>query len=115
MWNNAVRHSRRECLRLTAGVAAYASAAGILRAQTYPARPVHIIVGFPPGGAADITARLIGQWLSERMGQQFLIENRHGAGTNIATEAVERKAPEGKKILLESAAKKDKETLYKRR
>jgi len=60
----------------------------IARAETYPSRPVRIIVGFPPGGAADVTARLICQWLSERLGQPFIIENLSGAGTNIGTEAV---------------------------
>ncbi len=114
MWNKAVRRSRRECLRLAAGVAAFASAAGLARAQTYPARPVHIIVGFPPGGAADITARLIGQWLSERMGQQFLIENRPGAGTNIATETVVRAAPDGYTLLLVSVANTVNASLYER-
>ena len=64
----------------------------IARAQAYPTRPVRIVVGYAPGGAGDISMRLMGQWLSERLGQQFIIENRTGAGTNIATEAVVRAA-----------------------
>jgi tripartite-type tricarboxylate transporter receptor subunit TctC len=65
------------------------------QAQAYPARPVRLIVGFPAGGAADITARLMGQWLSERLGQPVVIENRPGAGTNIGTEAVVKASPDG--------------------
>ena len=80
---------RRNFLHLAAGAAALPMAS-IARAQAYPTRPVRIVVGFPPGGGADITARLIGQWLSERLGQPFIIENRPGAGSNIATEAVVR-------------------------
>jgi tripartite-type tricarboxylate transporter receptor subunit TctC len=69
-------------------------------AETYPTRPVRWIVGFPPGGTFDIVARLLGQWLSERLGQQFIIENRPGAGTNIGTEAVVRARPDGYTLLL---------------
>ena len=86
---------RRYFLHLAAGAAALPAMSRIARAQAYPTRPVRIIVGFPPGGAADILARLIGQWLSERLGQPFIIENRSGAGSNIATEAVVRAAPDG--------------------
>src|SRR5882724_5394294 len=85
---NAMKLPRRKFLRLAAGAAALSAAARIATAQTYPARPVRIIVGFAAGGAADIAARLMGQWLSERLGQPFVIENRLGAGGNIATEAV---------------------------
>ena len=85
---------RREFLHLAAGAAALPAVSRIARAQAYPSRPVRIIVGFAAGGAPDILARLIGQWLSERLGQQFLIENRPGAGGNIGTEAVVR-APAG--------------------
>ena len=76
-------------------------------AQAYPARPVRIIVGFPAGGATDIIARLIGQWLSERLGQQFIIENRPGAGSNIATEAVVRAPPDGYTLLLVGRDERD--------
>ena len=86
---------RRQFLHLAAGAAALPAVSRIARAQTYPTRPVRIIVGFSPGGATDIVARLIGQWLSERLGQPFVIENRPGAGSNIATEAVVR-APAGR-------------------
>jgi tripartite-type tricarboxylate transporter receptor subunit TctC len=91
---------RRQFLQLAASAAALPSVSRIARAQTYPARPVRIIVGFGPGGPQDITARLIGQWLSERLGQQFVIENRPGAGTNIATEAVVRAPPDGYTLLI---------------
>jgi tripartite-type tricarboxylate transporter receptor subunit TctC len=83
-------------------------------AQPYPAKPVHIIVGLPAGGSADITARLIGQWLSERLGQQFLIENRPGAGTNVGTEAVVRAAPDGYTLLLVLTTNAINATLYER-
>src|SRR5262245_10384498 len=91
---------RRNFLHLVAGAAALPVVPRIAWAQAYPSRPVRIIVGLPIGGSADITARLIGQWLSERFGQQFLIENRPGAGTNVATEAVVRAAPDGYTLLL---------------
>src|SRR6266550_1251180 len=86
---------RRNFLHLTAGAAALPAVSRIARAQAYPSRPVRWIVPFGPAGATDITARLIGQWLSERLGQQFVIENRPGAGGNIGTEAVVRAAPDG--------------------
>ena len=86
---------RRNFLHLAAGAAALLTVSRIARAQAYPTRPVRIIVGYPSGGSNDIIARLIAQWLSERMGQQFVIENRPGAGTNIATEAVVRAPPDG--------------------
>jgi tripartite-type tricarboxylate transporter receptor subunit TctC len=86
---------RRQFLHLAAGAAALPAMSRIAKAQAYPARPVRIIVGFPPAGGADIVARLMGQWLSERLGQQFIIENRPGAGGNIGTEAVVRAPADG--------------------
>ena len=86
---------RRKFLRLAAGAAALPAKSHAATAQAYPTRPVRIIAGFPPGGFTDTTARLIGQWLSERLGQQFFIENRPGAGGNIAAEAVVRSPPGG--------------------
>ena len=91
---------RRTFLHLAAGAAALPAVSHIAWAQTYPTRPVRIVVGFPPGGGADITARLIGQWLSERLGQPFIIDNRPGAGSNIATEAVVRAPADGYTLLL---------------
>jgi tripartite-type tricarboxylate transporter receptor subunit TctC len=86
---------RRNFLHLAAGAAALPFAPHVARAQAYPSRPVHLIAGFPPGGVVDVFARLIGQWLSERLGQQFVIENRAGAGGNLATEAVVKALPDG--------------------
>ena len=80
-----MKFTRRRFVILAGAAAAAPPAA---RAQAYPARPVRLIVGFPAGGAADVTARLISQWLTERLGQAFVVENRPGAGTNIGTEAV---------------------------
>jgi tripartite-type tricarboxylate transporter receptor subunit TctC len=91
---------RRTFLHLAAGAAALPAVARIARAQAYPSRPVRIVIGFPAGGGADIVARLNGQWLSERLGQPFVIENRPGAGSNIAAEAVVRAAPDGYTLLL---------------
>jgi tripartite-type tricarboxylate transporter receptor subunit TctC len=91
---------RRGFLRLTAGAAALPFTPHVARAQAYPSRPVRIIVGFPPGGAFDLAARIIGQWLSERLGQPFVVENRTGAGGNLATEAVAKASPDGYTLLL---------------
>ena len=93
-------HHRRQFLHLAAGAAALPAASRIAMAQAYPSRPVRLIVGFPAGGGADIVARLIGQWLSERLGQPFVIENRPGASSNIAAEAVVRSPPDGYTLLL---------------
>jgi tripartite-type tricarboxylate transporter receptor subunit TctC len=90
---------RRQFLHLTAGIAALPAASRITWADIYPSRPVRIIVGYAPGGTTDIVARLIGQWLSKRLGQSFVIENRPGAATNIATEAVVRSPPDGYTLL----------------
>src|SRR5215831_6441589 len=94
---------RRQFLQLAAGVAALPAMPHTARAQAYPTRPVRIIVGVPAGGSPDIQARLIGQWLSERLGQAFIVENRPGGGTNIATEAVVRSPPDGYTLLLVTA------------
>jgi tripartite-type tricarboxylate transporter receptor subunit TctC len=104
--------SRRQFLHLAAGAAALPAVSRIARAQAYPTRPVRIIVTFAAGGATDVTARLMGQWLSERLGQPFIIENRLGAASNIATEAVVRAAPDGYTLLLVSAANAINATLY---
>jgi tripartite-type tricarboxylate transporter receptor subunit TctC len=90
--------TRRGLLRLSAGLAAMA--APTVGAQTYPNRPIHIIVPYAPGGTTDVAARLVGQWLSDRLGQPVIIENRPGAGTNIGTEAVARAAPDGYTLLM---------------
>jgi tripartite-type tricarboxylate transporter receptor subunit TctC len=103
---------RRQFLHLAAAAAALPVASGIVLAQTYPTRPVRLIVPFGPAGATDITARLIGRWLSERLGQQFVIENRPGAGGNIGTEAVVRAAPDGYTLGLFGPANAINATLY---
>ena len=106
--------SRREFLYLAAGAAALPTVTRIAGAETYPTRPVHIIVGYAPGGATDIMARLVGQWLSERLGQQFVIENRPGAGSNIAAEAVVRAPADGYTLLLVGVSNAINATLYDR-
>ena len=103
---------RRTFLHLAAGAAALPAVSRIANAQTYPTRPVHLIVGFAAGGPNDIFARLIAQWLSERLGQPFVIENRPGAASNTATEAVVRAAPDGLTLLHASAANAVNATLY---
>src|SRR5882724_3154269 len=100
IWENAMKlPHRRQFLHLAAGAAALPAVSRITWAQTYPTRPVRIVVGFPAGGATDILARITGQWLSERLGQQFIIENRAGAGGNIGTEAVVKAPPDGYTLL----------------
>jgi tripartite-type tricarboxylate transporter receptor subunit TctC len=95
---------RRKFLHLAAGAAVLPAMTRIARAQAYPSRPVRIIVPFAPAGSTDIVARLIGQWLSERLGQQFVVENRPGAGTNIGTEAVVTAPADGYTLLLAGPA-----------
>jgi tripartite-type tricarboxylate transporter receptor subunit TctC len=103
---------RRHFLHLAAGTAALPAMRRIAWAQAYPSRPVRIIVGFAPGGITDIIARLIGQWLSSRLGQSFVVENRPGAGSNLATEAVVRASPDGYTLLLSSGSNSYNQTLY---
>ncbi|MGD0023392.1 MAG: tripartite tricarboxylate transporter substrate binding protein [Xanthobacteraceae bacterium] len=103
---------RRRFLRLAAGVAALPAMSRIAWAQAYPTRPVRIIVGFPPGGPNDITARLIGQTLSERFGQPLIVENRPGASSNIGTEAVVRAPPDGYTLLMINPPNAINATLY---
>jgi tripartite-type tricarboxylate transporter receptor subunit TctC len=108
----AVKLSRRRFLHLAAGAAVLPAVSCPATAQSYPTRPVHLIVGFPAGGATDIMARLIGQSLSARLGQQFVIENRPGAGSNIGTEAVVRATADGYTLLLVTGSNAWNATLY---
>jgi tripartite-type tricarboxylate transporter receptor subunit TctC len=103
---------RRQFLHLTAGAAALPAMPCFAWAQAYPTRQVRWIVPFPPGGGTDILARIMGQWLSERLGQPFVIENRPGAGTNIGTEAVVRAPPDGYTLLLAFSSNAINATLY---
>src|SRR5262249_44376323 len=103
---------RRNFLRLAAGAAALPTISRVVWAQAYPTRPVRIIVGYPPGGTADVVARLIGQQLSDRLGQSFVVENRAGAGTNIATETVRNSAPDGYTLLVVDASPAINTALY---
>src|SRR5215831_2258811 len=103
---------RRNFLHLAAGAAALPVVSRIARAQAYPARPVRWIVGFSPGGSADIHARLIAQWLSERLGQQFIIENRPGGGTNIALQAAVNSQPDGYTLVSITSSNASNATLY---
>ena len=104
--------SRRRVLELATGAFAFAGIWRSARAQTYPTRPVRIIVGFPAGGPSDITARLIAQWLSEHLGQEFVVENRPGAASNIATEAALRAPPDGYTLLLVTSTNAVNVTFY---
>jgi len=106
------QHPRRQILSLAAGAAALPAMSRLAWAQAYPTRPVRIIVTVAPGGGADITARLIGQWLSERTGQQFIIDNRPGAAGNIGTEVVVRAPADGYTLLLVAPARAINATLY---
>jgi tripartite-type tricarboxylate transporter receptor subunit TctC len=109
-----VKLPRRQFLHLAAGAVALPAASGIARAQTYPTRPVRLIAPAPPGGPIDISARLIGQWLSERLGQPFTIENRPGAGVNMGTEAAVRAPADGYTLVLVSAGNAINATLYEK-
>ena len=103
---------RRELLRVGALAAALPFLPRAARAQNFPARPVRLIVGFAPSGGNDIVARLIAQWLTERLGQSFVVDNRPGGGSNIATEAVLNAAPDGYTLLLASAANAINASMY---
>jgi tripartite-type tricarboxylate transporter receptor subunit TctC len=103
---------RRQFLHLTAGAAALPAVSRIAWAQAYPLRPVRIIVGFAPGGPTDVFARVMAQWLSDRLGQQFVVENRPGAGSNIATEMVVNAPPDGYTLLLTAPANTINTSLY---
>src|SRR5262245_30794689 len=107
-----MKRPRRRFLRLAAGAAALPALLRVAKAQSYPTRPIRLIVGFPAGGASDIVGRLMAQWLSERVGQQFIVENRPGAGTNIGTEAVVRATADGYTLLFATTANAINATLY---
>src|SRR5436305_9414466 len=107
-----MRLTRRDFGRFAASAIAVGANARAAEAESYPAHPVRIISGFPPGGVNDTYARLIGQWLSERLGQQFYVENRPGAGGNIAAETLVRSAPDGYTLLLATSADAWNATLY---
>jgi tripartite-type tricarboxylate transporter receptor subunit TctC len=109
-----MRLPRRTFLRLAAGAVALPAVSRIASAQAYPSRPIRIIIGYTPAGSADITARLMGQWLSERLGQTVVIENRPGAGTNLATEAVVRAPADGYTLLLVAPANAINATLFEK-
>jgi tripartite-type tricarboxylate transporter receptor subunit TctC len=107
-----MKYPRRQFLRLAASAMVLPALLGRARAQTYPARPVRLVVGYSAGSNLDILARLMGQWLSNRLGQQFVVENRPGAGSNIATELVVRAPPDGYTLLMVSAGNAINATLY---
>src|SRR5580704_6864003 len=111
-WRQAMRIPRRRFLNLAAGAVVVPALPLIARGDTYPSRPVRIIGGFPAGGTVDIIARLTGQWLAERLGQQMIIEARPGAGSNIAAEAVVRAPADGYTLLMASNANAINATLY---
>jgi tripartite-type tricarboxylate transporter receptor subunit TctC len=112
LWGDIMIIHRRKLLRLAGATAALPMISRIARADNYPSRTVKIMVGYSAGGGVDISARLFGQWLSERLRQQFIVENRTGAATNIATEAVVRSPPDGYTLLLVNAANAINATYY---
>jgi tripartite-type tricarboxylate transporter receptor subunit TctC len=105
---------RRNFLHLASSVAALPAVSRFARAQAYPTRPVRVVVGFPPGATADTIARMMGQWLADRLGQPFVIENRPGAGTNIAAELVVRAQADGHTLLLVTSVNATNTTLYEK-
>src|SRR6266436_5997111 len=107
-----VKFPRRQFLHLAAGAAALPALSQMAWAQAYPTRPVRLIVPYAAGGGNDILARLIGQWLSEHLGQPFVIDNRPGANSNIGTEAVVRAPPDGYTLLIASSANASNVTFY---
>ena len=109
-----MRFHRRHFLRLAGATLALPAVSRGALAQAYPSRPVRVVIGYPPGGSADITARLMTQWLSERLGQSFIVESRPGGGTNIATEAVINAPPDGYTLLLVAPANAINATLYEK-
>jgi tripartite-type tricarboxylate transporter receptor subunit TctC len=113
-WRMPVKLARRRFLHLAPAVAALPAFSRMARAQAYPTRPVRIIAAFAAGGGVDITARLIGHWLSERLGQSFVTENRPGAGGNIGTEAVVNAAPDGYTLLLATVPNAVNASLYEK-
>jgi tripartite-type tricarboxylate transporter receptor subunit TctC len=111
-WEGIMKLPRRQFLHLTASAAAMPAVSRMAWGQAYPTRPVRVIVPFAPGGASDIYARLIGQWLSERLGKQFIVESRPGAGGNIGTEIVVHAPPDGYTLLLVNSSNAISATLY---
>jgi tripartite-type tricarboxylate transporter receptor subunit TctC len=111
---NALRLCRRQLVRLAGGAIALPALSRNSTAQAYPTRPVHLVVGFPPGGPTNLVARIASQWLSGRLGQPFIVENRPGAGSNIAAEAVIRSRPDGYTLLLAASANAINAMLYDR-
>src|SRR5262249_2339728 len=107
-----MRLPRREFLRLAASAAALPAVARMARAQAYPTRPVRFVVGFAPGGGGDLATRLMAQWLSERLGQQFVVENRVGASSNLATEQVVRSPADGYTLIQLNVANAINVSLY---
>ena len=110
-WRSAIKPSRRTVVQLAAG-AGLAALPRSATAQAYPSRPVHIVLGFPPGGSSDVIGRLMAQWLSERLRQPFVFDNRPGAGSNIGTELVARASPDGYTLLWATSANAINATLY---
>jgi tripartite-type tricarboxylate transporter receptor subunit TctC len=107
-----MRHSRRRFLQFAAGAAVLPTMSRIALAQNYPTRPARILTGFPPGGISDTYARIVAGWLSQQLGQQFIVENRPGAGSTLAAEAVAKSVPDGYTLLLTTSADAWNQTLY---